>query len=483
MTTWRSVPRMIFSIESVKSLCSTCSWSRRAAKSAASLTSSARSAPVMPGVEAAICSRSTPSSSGTERVWISRIFTRPGLSGGWTAMRRSKRPGRSSAGSSTSGRVVAPRTMTLSCGAKPSISVRIWLSVCSRSSFPPLRPPTLPDRERPIASSSSTKMIAGAASLACLKRSRTREAPTPTIASTNSDAEAEKNAASASPATARASSVFPRARRAVEQHAARDARTEAHVLLRVLQEVDDLDQLALGLVDAGDVVERDAVGLARRDPARGRAAEAAEDAARPAAHLATHEPDEQADEEDRRAEAEEQRGEEGPAAVGGLGVGDDATRFELLRQVGRVDERRDLGLEEVDVLRLAAGRRERCVLLEVALDRLALRGDLRDVARLDLLEEERRVRDLRALLGPAGDERDDDVQREEREDHRDRAAPAREHRRLRGRRRAAAVRGGLDAPALALVGLRWALRLGCGGRWVRHGQSNSSEAGGGTSPA
>ncbi len=33
------------------------------------------------------------------------------------------------------------------------------------------------------------KMIAGAASFACLKRSRTREAPTPTIASTNSEAE------------------------------------------------------------------------------------------------------------------------------------------------------------------------------------------------------------------------------------------------------------------------------------------------------
>ena len=44
-------------------------------------------------------------------------------------------------------------------------------------------------RERPIASSSSMKMIAGWASLACLKRSRTREAPMPTIASTNSEAE------------------------------------------------------------------------------------------------------------------------------------------------------------------------------------------------------------------------------------------------------------------------------------------------------
>jgi hypothetical protein len=60
-----------------------------------------------------------------------------------------------------------------------------------------------------MASSSSTKTIAGAASLACLNRSRTRDAPTPTIASTNSDAEIEKNAAWASPATARASSVLP----------------------------------------------------------------------------------------------------------------------------------------------------------------------------------------------------------------------------------------------------------------------------------
>ena len=53
------------------------------------------------------------------------------------------------------------------------------------------------------------KMIDGAASLAFANRSRTREAPTPTIASMNSEAEIEKNAACASPATARASSVLP----------------------------------------------------------------------------------------------------------------------------------------------------------------------------------------------------------------------------------------------------------------------------------
>ncbi len=64
-------------------------------------------------------------------------------------------------------------------------------------------------RERPMASSSSMKMMAGAAALACWKRSRTREAPTPTIISTNSEADIWKNGTPASPATARASSVLP----------------------------------------------------------------------------------------------------------------------------------------------------------------------------------------------------------------------------------------------------------------------------------
>jgi hypothetical protein len=105
--------------------------------------------------------------------------------------------------------LVAPITITLVAESNPSISVRIWLSVCSRSSLPPLKPATPDVRERPIASSSSMKTIDGAFSFAPLNRSRTREAPTPTIASTNSDAANEKKGTLASPATARASSVFP----------------------------------------------------------------------------------------------------------------------------------------------------------------------------------------------------------------------------------------------------------------------------------
>ena len=82
-------------------------------------------------------------------------------------------------------------TMTLVDESKPSISVRIWFRVCSRSSLPPLKPAMPLVRERPTASSSSMNTIAGAFAFACTKRSRTRDAPTPTIASTNSDADCE----------------------------------------------------------------------------------------------------------------------------------------------------------------------------------------------------------------------------------------------------------------------------------------------------
>ena len=47
------------------------------------------------------------------------------------------------------------------------------------------------------------------------------------------------------------------ARRADQQHALGDARADGDELVRVLEELDDLVQLLLGLVDAGDVDERD----------------------------------------------------------------------------------------------------------------------------------------------------------------------------------------------------------------------------------
>ena len=91
-------------------------------------------------------------------------------------------------------------------GSKPSISARSWLSVCSRSSLPPKRPPS---RDLPIVSISSMNTMHGATLAASLNRSRTRDAPTPTNISTKSEPEMEKNGTPASPATALASRVLP----------------------------------------------------------------------------------------------------------------------------------------------------------------------------------------------------------------------------------------------------------------------------------
>ena len=111
------------------------------------------------------------------------------------------------------------------------------------------------ERDLPIASSSSMKMMQGALVLACSKRSRTRAAPTPTNISTNSDPEIEKNGTPASPATARASRVFPVPGRAHQQHAFRNPPAQPLVFFGILQEIDNLPQLALGLLHARHVAE------------------------------------------------------------------------------------------------------------------------------------------------------------------------------------------------------------------------------------
>jgi len=135
---------------------------------------------------------------------------------------------------------------------------------------------------------SSMKMIAGAASLACLKRSRTRLAPTPTIISMNSEAAMEKNGTSASPATARASSVLPVPGRPLRRIPG-DPASQLGVLLGVLEEVDYLDQFRLGLVDAGDVLESGAL-LGRLIEVAGcdQAPDAAESSSGPAEEVPEH---------------------------------------------------------------------------------------------------------------------------------------------------------------------------------------------------
>ena len=105
-----------------------------------------------------------------------------------------------------SGRLVAAIITMPSVASKPSISLSIWLSVCSRSSWPPPRPAP---RLRPMESISSMKMIARPSLRADWKRSRTRLAPTPTNISMKSEPDTDRNGTPASPATARAMRVLP----------------------------------------------------------------------------------------------------------------------------------------------------------------------------------------------------------------------------------------------------------------------------------
>mmetsp|Transcript_528 Transcript_528/g.1802 ORF Transcript_528/g.1802 Transcript_528/m.1802 type:complete len:228 (-) Transcript_528:172-855(-) len=204
---FRSAPIRILSHAYSRSAIPTRFFSRCDACSAATLTRLDRSAPEKPGVARAITSISTSVSSGTGFVYSSRTARRPPTSGSGTTTLVSKRPGRTSARSSASGKLVAARTMTPVFCVKPSISTSSWLSVFSRSSLPPKLPPR--PRAFPTASISSMKTMQGCIALAWAKRSRTRAGPTPTNISMKSEPEMERKGTFASPAVAFASSVFP----------------------------------------------------------------------------------------------------------------------------------------------------------------------------------------------------------------------------------------------------------------------------------
>mmetsp|Transcript_39667 Transcript_39667/g.93471 ORF Transcript_39667/g.93471 Transcript_39667/m.93471 type:complete len:252 (-) Transcript_39667:1608-2363(-) len=197
---------MTLSVASATSLLVMAFSSLLAARMADSFMRFSRSAPLKPTVLLATSLRSKSSASFLFLTCTFKICSRPLTSGKPTVTRLSKRPGLSSALSRMSARFVAATTMMPVLPSKPSISVRIWFRVCSRSSLPPPMPAP---RCRPIASISSMKTMQGAFSLACLKMSRTREAPTPTKSSMNSEAEAWMKGTPDSPAKALAMRVLP----------------------------------------------------------------------------------------------------------------------------------------------------------------------------------------------------------------------------------------------------------------------------------
>mmetsp|Transcript_41321 Transcript_41321/g.115408 ORF Transcript_41321/g.115408 Transcript_41321/m.115408 type:complete len:246 (+) Transcript_41321:533-1270(+) len=182
-------PPITRSLARSKSCISIASTLRRAAKMAASLQMLAMSAPANPGHNAAILLATLSSSrslcSVTGFKCTLNIASRSPMSGLSMAIWRSKRPGRSKAGSRMSALLVPASTTTPVPEENPSISTSIWFSVFSRSSLPPLKP--LLPRLRPTASISSMKMMDGALARACWNRSRTRDGPTPTNISMKSE--------------------------------------------------------------------------------------------------------------------------------------------------------------------------------------------------------------------------------------------------------------------------------------------------------
>ena len=220
------------------------------------------------------------------------------------------------------------------------------------------------------------KMIDGEASLACLKRSRTREradADDRLDELRRRDRE-ERHAGLARPRRARAASCrCPGG--PDEQHAARDPAAEPAVAVRVLEEVDDLGELRLGLVDAGHVVEGD---LSARRPRRAARGSARSCRARPSRRRPPPGGRDQTNSPTSRITGPKPRIRLSSAprpCVDRLGLDRDVVVLQQLRDaVGVGREGRDLRLEVARGLRARlALRRVGDRLLEVALDRLALR--------------------------------------------------------------------------------------------------------------
>jgi hypothetical protein len=122
----------------------------------------------------------------------------------------------------------------------------------------------------------------------------------------------------------------------------RDPPAQLAVLVGTAEEIDDLDQLLLRVVDAGDVGEGDAVA-SRRIALRVRAGEGAEQRLR--VRAPARDPDEQAEEEERRPEVEEDVLPPRQARLQRLRVDDDACLGQRTRECVGIGEFRNLGLE------------------------------------------------------------------------------------------------------------------------------------------
>ncbi len=165
------------------------------------------------------------------------------MSGRGTTTRRSKRPGRSNAGSSTSGRLVAAIRMTPSLDSKPSISTSKRLgSVRVRRVR---HPNQLHGDGRPR--QFINKMMHGAFFLPC-SRGRERGLRRRPQTSPRSPNRKSRRTARWLRLHCASQQRLTRAWRAYQQHTLGDAPAQLLEFLRVFQEIDNLLQLFFGFV-------------------------------------------------------------------------------------------------------------------------------------------------------------------------------------------------------------------------------------------
>ena len=235
---------------------------RRAANSAASLTRLARSAPEKPGVPRAMMSALT---SWRDRhlahVHVAGSARGRGCRAAARTTWRSKRPGRSSAGSSTSGRLVAAITITPEVGLEAVhldqhlVQRLLALVVAAAEAGAALAADRVDFVDEDDAGRVLLRLLEHVA------HARRADADEHLDEVGAGDRE-ERHLGLAGDRLGE--QRLAGARRADHQHAARDAAAELLELRRVAQEVDQLRDFFLGLVAAGDVGEGDRCCWPRR---------------------------------------------------------------------------------------------------------------------------------------------------------------------------------------------------------------------------
>ena len=214
----------------------------------------ARSAPTKPLVIAASAFTSTSASTLMFCTWTSRISSRPATSGRSTSTWRSKRPGRSRAGSSVSGRLVAAITMT------PLLRVEA-VHLDEQGVERLLALVVAADVAAAAGLAEGVELVdeddAGRFLLGLLEH---------VADAGRADADEHFDEVGAAEAEERHARLagdglgeqrLAGARRADQQHALGNAAAEHLVLFGRLEELDDFAELVDGFVDAGDVFERD----------------------------------------------------------------------------------------------------------------------------------------------------------------------------------------------------------------------------------